>query len=39
MDTENKLVVTKEDREEGRGRLWVWEQETQTTMHETYEQQ
>ena len=33
MDTENKLVVTGGEREEGRDKIGVWDQEIQTTMH------
>ena len=33
MDTENKLVVTSGEREEGSHKRRVWGQEIQTTMH------
>ena len=33
MDTENKLVVTSGEREEGRDKRGVWGQEIQTTTY------
>ena len=38
-DIENKLVVTSREREVGRGRKGVWDEEIQTTMFKTDKQQ
>ena len=39
IDIENKLVVTKREREGRRGKLGVWDQEVQTTKHRIDKQQ
>ena len=39
QDTENKPVTTSGEREGERGKIGVWDEETQTTVYKTDEQQ
>ena len=39
IDIENQILVTKEEREEGRCKLGVWKQDIQTTMYRINKQQ
>jgi len=39
QDIENKPVTTSGEQEGGRGKIGMWDEETQTTMYKTDEQQ